>query len=57
MLISYYESVAEDALDSSDYAETDDEIERCMSDYFEAKNMIELISYLNKSDNQEARSF
>ncbi len=52
--LRYWEQRAEDALDSSDYAETDDEIEYCMSNYFEARNMINMLSdtvYLNSQDN------
>lgn len=56
-LISYYDGLAQDALDSSEYAETDDEIENCMATYFSARNMSEMIAYIEKNDIREPSSF
>lgn len=52
--LQYWEQRAEDALDSFDYAETDDEVEYCMANYYEARNMVSMLSdtaYLNSQDN------
>lgn len=41
--IAYWQQRADDALESSDYAETDDEVEYWMSEYFNAKHMIDFV--------------
>jgi hypothetical protein len=41
--IAYWQQRADDALESSDYAETDDEVEYWMSEYFSAKHMIDFV--------------